>query len=62
MVKDTLSRMALGPGGRTGKALARELPATLQGRKGREDSRSLLLGPKETKHPFLYGFGLTSGG
>lgn len=63
LVKDTLSRMALGPGGRTGKALARELPATLQGRKGREESRSsLLLGPKETKHPFLYGFSPTSGG
>lgn len=28
LVKDTLSRMALGPGGRAGKALARELPAT----------------------------------
>lgn len=63
LVKDTLSRMALGPGGRTGKALARELPATLQGRKGHEESRSsLLLGPKETKHPFLYGFSPTSGG
>lgn len=33
LVKDTLSRMALGPGGRAGKALAKELPATLQGRK-----------------------------
>lgn len=63
LVKDTLSRMALGPGGRTGKALARELPATLQGRKGHEKSRSsFLLGPKETKHPFLYGLSLTSGG
>lgn len=54
--------MALGPGGRTGKALARELPATLQGRKGHEKSSSFLLGPKETKHPFLYGLSLTSSG
>lgn len=62
LVKDTLSRMALGPGGRTGKALARELPATLQGRKGSEKRSILLLGPRETKHPFLYGFSLTSSG